>query len=52
MALAALGGIGFVLMVSPADVSAVETDLDRLQLPHWRIGRVTKAGDGERLKIG
>ncbi|GAA5005376.1 phosphoribosylformylglycinamidine cyclo-ligase [Pseudoluteimonas lycopersici] len=45
-------GIGLVLMVSPNDASAVESDLGRLALAHWRIGRVTKAGDGERLKIG
>jgi phosphoribosylformylglycinamidine cyclo-ligase len=45
-------GIGFVLMVAPNDVAAIEADLGRLQLPHWRIGRVTNAGDGERLKIG
>ena len=45
-------GIGFVLMLSPGDAAAVEADLDRLGLAHWRIGRVTKAGDGERLRIG
>ena len=45
-------GIGFVLMVAPGDAAAIESDLHRLQLPHWRIGQVTKAGDGERLKIG
>jgi len=45
-------GIGFVLMVAPGDVSAVESDLGRLGLGNWRIGRVVKAGDGERLKIG
>jgi len=45
-------GIGFVLMLAPADVSAVEADLDRLQLAHWRIGQVVKPGGEERLKIG
>ena len=45
-------GIGFVLMVSPNDAAAIETDLDRLGLANWRIGQVTKAGDGERLQIG
>jgi phosphoribosylformylglycinamidine cyclo-ligase len=45
-------GIGFVLMVSPEQVSAVESDLARLGQPHWRIGAVVKAGDAERLKIG
>ena len=45
-------GIGYVLMVAPGDLAAIESDLDRLQLGHWRIGRVTRAGEGERLKIG
>ncbi len=45
-------GVGFVLMLAPGDVAAVEADLDRLQLAHWRIGQVTKADGEERLKIG
>ena len=45
-------GIGYVLMLAPGAVTEVEADLDRLGLAHWRIGQVTKAGDGERLKIG
>nr|WP_275672428.1 phosphoribosylformylglycinamidine cyclo-ligase [Thermomonas alba] len=45
-------GIGYVLMVDPADAAAVEADLDRLALAHWRIGQVTPARDGERLRIG
>ncbi len=45
-------GVGFVLMLAPGDAAAVEADLDRLQLPHWRIGQVTMADGGERLKIG
>ncbi|MFT3763425.1 MAG: phosphoribosylformylglycinamidine cyclo-ligase [Pseudoxanthomonas sp.] len=45
-------GIGFVLMVAPADAAAVEADLDRLDLPHWRIGQVTAPAGEERLKIG
>ena len=44
-------GIGYVLMLAPADVAAVEADLDRLGLAHWRIGQVTTAGEGERLRI-
>jgi phosphoribosylformylglycinamidine cyclo-ligase len=44
-------GIGFVLMAAPAAVSAIEADLDRLGLAHWRIGQVTPGGDGERLQI-
>jgi len=44
-------GIGFVLMLAPGDVAAVEADLDRLRLAHWRMGEVVAAGDGERLRI-
>src|SRR5690606_39856655 len=45
-------GVGFVLMAAPEDVSAIETDLGRLGLAHWRIGQVVAhAGDGERLRI-
>jgi phosphoribosylformylglycinamidine cyclo-ligase len=43
-------GIGFVLMVAPGDVAAVNGDLERLGLAHWQIGHVT-AGAGERLRI-
>nr|WP_223250344.1 phosphoribosylformylglycinamidine cyclo-ligase [Lysobacter maris] len=45
-------GIGFVLAVAPADAAAVEADLARLQLPSWRIGRVTRANGDSRVKIG
>ena len=45
-------GIGFVLMVAPGDVAAINTDLDRLGLAHWQIGQVTAGGPGERLRIG
>jgi phosphoribosylformylglycinamidine cyclo-ligase len=45
-------GIGFVLIVPQAGVSALEGELDRLVLPHWRIGEVTAADDGERVRIG
>jgi phosphoribosylformylglycinamidine cyclo-ligase len=45
-------GIGFVLIAPQAAVSALEGELDRLALPHWRIGEVTAAGDGERVRIG
>jgi len=44
-------GIGYVLMLAPGDVAAVEADLGRLGLAHWRIGQVVPAGDGERLRI-
>ncbi len=45
-------GIGYVLMTAPGDVAAIEADLDRLGLAHWRIGQVVPAGEGERLRIG
>jgi len=44
-------GVGFVLMLAPDAVAAIEADLDRLDLAHWRIGQVTPARDGERLRI-
>ena len=45
-------GVGFVLIVAPGDVAAINADLDRLGLAHWQIGQVTPAGTGERLRIG
>ena len=45
-------GIGYVLMAAPGDVAAIEADLDRQGLGHWRIGQVVPAGEGERLRIG
>jgi len=44
-------GIGYVLMAAPGDVAAIEADLDRQGLAHWRIGQVVPAGEGERLRI-
>jgi phosphoribosylformylglycinamidine cyclo-ligase len=44
-------GIGYVLMLDPGGISAVERDLDRLGLAHWRIGAVTPGRDGDRLRI-
>ena len=45
-------GIGYVLMVDPADAGVITSDLDRLGLAHWRIGQVLPPGEGERLRIG
>ena len=45
-------GIGFVLVAPQDAAAALEGELDRLELPHWRIGEVTQAGDGERVRIG
>jgi phosphoribosylformylglycinamidine cyclo-ligase len=44
-------GIGFVLVVPPDAAAAVETDLDRLALPHWRIGQVVAAQGDTRVRI-
>lgn len=44
-------GVGFVLVVAPGDVSAIESDLDRLGLAHRKIGAVVAADGGERVKI-
>lgn len=45
-------GIGFVLIVSPEQAPALESDLDRLGLSHWRIGQTEKSDSAERVKIG
>ena len=50
-------GIGFVLVAPQDAVAALEGELDRLALPHWRIGEVTRtdadgAGGVERVRIG
>ena len=39
-------------MAAPGDGAAIEADLDRQGLAHWRIGQVVPAGEGERLRIG
>jgi phosphoribosylformylglycinamidine cyclo-ligase len=45
-------GVGFVLVVSQADVAAIGADLDRLGLVHRQIGEVAAVADGERVRIG
>jgi phosphoribosylformylglycinamidine cyclo-ligase len=45
-------GIGFVLVVSAADVASIGADLDRLGLAHRQIGQVVAAGGSERVHIG
>jgi phosphoribosylformylglycinamidine cyclo-ligase len=45
-------GIGFVLIVSPEQAPALESDLERLGLAHWRIGQAVKSDGGERVRIG
>lgn len=43
-------GVGFVLVVAPGDVAAVNADLDRLGLRHRPIGHVVKAAAGASLE--
>jgi len=45
-------GIGFVLVVTPDQLAAVQADLARLHLTHWQIGEVVAASGGERVRIG
>ena len=45
-------GIGFVLIVDPQAAAAIEGELDRLQLGHWRIGEVVAATGAGRVRIG
>lgn len=45
-------GIGFVLVVPPAQVARVGDALDALGLAHWSIGEVTTATGAERVRIG
>jgi len=44
-------GIGFVLLAAAQDCAAIEADLERAQLAHWRIGEVVSAA-GDRVQIG
>ena len=45
-------GIGFVLVLGPEQVAAVEQDLARLGLANWRIGQVVEATVEPRVRIG
>ncbi|MEJ7746623.1 MAG: phosphoribosylformylglycinamidine cyclo-ligase [Luteimonas sp.] len=45
-------GVGFVLVVSASQASAIEGDLDRLGLAHRRIGEVVAATGESRVRIG
>ncbi|WP_101925943.1 MULTISPECIES: phosphoribosylformylglycinamidine cyclo-ligase [Luteimonas] len=45
-------GIGFVLVVPAQSVGRIGTELNRLSLTHWQIGRVVEAGQGDRVRIG
>ena len=44
-------GIGFVLVVAPAQVPALSADLARLGLAHWQIGEVLPRDGAERVHI-
>ncbi|HZF97504.1 MAG TPA: phosphoribosylformylglycinamidine cyclo-ligase [Pseudoxanthomonas sp.] len=45
-------GIGFVLVLRADGVAALERDLARLGLAHWRIGDVTAVAGEPRVRIG
>ena len=45
-------GVGFVLAVSASQASAIEDELGRLELGHWRIGEVVTATGDQRVRIG
>ena len=45
-------GVGYVLVVSPDGVGAVEAELTALRLGHKRIGEVVAAAGGRRVRIG
>ncbi|MEG3191791.1 phosphoribosylformylglycinamidine cyclo-ligase [Lysobacter sp. D1-1-M9] len=45
-------GIGFVLVVAQAQATAIEAELGRLDLAHWRIGEVVASDRAERVRIG
>ncbi len=44
-------GIGYVLVVSPAQLPALERDLGRLGLHYWQIGQVLARHGDERVSI-
>jgi phosphoribosylformylglycinamidine cyclo-ligase len=44
-------GIGYTLLVDPTKAGAIEADLDRLCLQHWRIGEVVAASGDHRVRI-
>ncbi len=45
-------GVGFVLVVAPEDVAAVDADLDRLGLAHRAIGNIVTSPGNARVRIG
>ncbi len=45
-------GIGFVLVLAPDQLPALEADLDSTGLAHWRIGEVVPAQGDHRVRIG
>jgi len=45
-------GIGFVLVLAPDQLPALEADLDSAGLAHWRIGEVVPAQGDHRVRIG
>ncbi len=45
-------GIGFVLVLAPDQLPALEADLDKAGLAHWRIGEVVPVHGDHRVRIG
>jgi len=45
-------GIGFVLVLTPGQLTMLEAELDGAGLAHWRIGEVVPAHGDHRVRIG
>jgi phosphoribosylformylglycinamidine cyclo-ligase len=45
-------GIGFVLVLAPDQLPALEAELDSAGLAHWRIGEVAPVQGDHRVRIG
>jgi len=44
-------GVGFVLLIAPEAVNAIQAELDARALSHWMIGEVVTANDTPRVRI-
>jgi len=44
-------GIGFVLIIAPEALAAIQAALAALLLPHWTMGEVVTAHAGQRVRI-
>jgi phosphoribosylformylglycinamidine cyclo-ligase len=45
-------GIGFTVIVAPADVAAAKRALAAHGLAHWEIGAIEPARNAERFRMG